>query len=44
MVIGVISVTSSNTALGVEVAASEHKSRIRVVSLDLAAADKGSAT
>jgi hypothetical protein len=43
IVIGVISVTSSNTALGVELAAKEHKSLTLVESLDVAA-DKGSAT
>ena len=43
MVIGVISVTSSNTAFGVELAAKEHKRRTREDSLDVAA-DKGSAT
>ena len=43
IVIGVISVTSSNTAFGVELAAKEHKSLTLVDSLDVAA-DKGSAT
>ena len=43
IVIGVISVTSSNTAFGVELAAKEHKSLTLVDSLNVAA-DKGRAT